>query len=174
MRRALDPQTIFKTLQQHGVEFVVVGGVAAVLQGAPLVTSDLDIVHRRTEQNVARLVVALAQIDAYYREHPDRRPTPDPKFLMGRGHHLLLTTAGAMDVLGMVSGERDYEALLPHTEVMEAGDGIEVRVIELEMLITLKSEIMRDKDKMVLPLLMATLEERRRAATAGSEGENRA
>jgi hypothetical protein len=175
MRHPIDFTAILECLARHQVELVVIGGTAAALQGAPVVTYDLDIVHRRTEANVARLVAALGEIDAYYREHPDWRPTPDVKLLMGRGHHLLLTTRGAVDVLGVVTEGRDYEALAPHAEMIELSDELQVPVLSLEMLVTLKSELARDKDKMVLPILRATLEERRRAEgpkTEIGEGES--
>src|SRR5882672_5233809 len=52
----------------HRVDFVVVGGVAAVLGGAPISTFDLDIVHDRSPANVVRLLGALAELDARYRD----------------------------------------------------------------------------------------------------------
>ena len=51
-------------LAEHGVEFIIVGGVAAVLQGASLTTFDLDVLHRRTPENVDRLLRALARLGA--------------------------------------------------------------------------------------------------------------
>ena len=56
------------TLARHGVEFVVVGGVAAVLNGAPISTFDLDIVHARSEENLDRLLAALTELDARDRD----------------------------------------------------------------------------------------------------------
>lgn len=49
------------------VEFVVIGGLAAVLHGAPLVTVDIDIVHHRTPENVGRLLALLRSLHARYR-----------------------------------------------------------------------------------------------------------
>lgn len=151
---------ILEILRRHDVEFIVVGGVAAVLQGAPVVTFDTDIVHSRAEANVERLLGALAELEAYYREHPDWKPTPEAKWLMGRGHHLLATTLGPLDVLCMLTAERDYEALVQHSEWIEIAEGVEVRALSLEMLIRLKEELHRDKDRAVLPVLRATLRER--------------
>jgi hypothetical protein len=156
-----DQQTdILEILKRHAVDFIVIGGVAAVLQGVPLVTFDTDIVHLRTRENVEKLVGALTELDAYYREHPDWRPAPEVDLLMGRGHHLLATTHGPIDVLCMLKGEQDYNSLLKDSEWIDLEDGPSVRVVTLETLIRLKEEAGRDKDRAVLPLLRATLRER--------------
>lgn len=66
-------------LVRHGMEFVVVGGVAAVLNGAPINTLDLDILHRRTPENVGRLLAALTELDATFRiVHPPATPPHHP------------------------------------------------------------------------------------------------
>lgn len=157
-----NPRAILECLARHRVEFIVIGGAAGALQGAPIVTWDLDIVHRRTPENIERLVRALTELDAYYREHEDRRPRPDARLLLGPGHHLLATNAGPLDVLGTVTGERDYSALLPHADLLDLGEGLQLRVASLEMLIRLKEELGRERDRAALPVLRATLAERRR------------
>jgi hypothetical protein len=58
---------ILETLVTHKVDVIVVGGVSAVLNGAPVMTLDLDVVHSRTPANVGRLLIALAGLDAEYR-----------------------------------------------------------------------------------------------------------
>ena len=57
----VDYVAILKTLRSHRVDFVVVGGVCAVLHGAPLATFDLDVVHCREPHNLARLMAALEE-----------------------------------------------------------------------------------------------------------------
>lgn len=68
-------------LTRHRVQFVVVGGVAAVLGGAPVSTFDLDIVHARTPDNVAALSAALLDLDARDRDPGGRvrHPAPDAR-----------------------------------------------------------------------------------------------
>jgi hypothetical protein len=61
-----DPEALLTELAADQVEFIVVGGTAAVLHGAPIATQDLDIVHRRTEENVARLMNVLVRLDLGY------------------------------------------------------------------------------------------------------------
>jgi hypothetical protein len=57
-----------EVLARHHVDFIVVGGVAAVLNGAPVSTFDLDIVHARTDANLDRLMHALGELEAHYRD----------------------------------------------------------------------------------------------------------
>ena len=61
---AADTENILAVLRRHGVRFVLVGGIAAVVEGAPLTTFDIDVVHERSAANVRRLVAALAELGA--------------------------------------------------------------------------------------------------------------
>jgi len=61
--------TILSALQRHGLEFAVVGGVAAVLHGAPVTTFDLDLLVRVSDDNADRLLACLDELDARYRAH---------------------------------------------------------------------------------------------------------
>ncbi|MCU1233053.1 MAG: hypothetical protein JWP63_1020 [Candidatus Solibacter sp.] len=152
-----------RALREGGVEFVVVGGLAAVLNGAPVNTFDLDIVPARDEENVGRLLKVLDQLDAVYRIQPDRRLRPNASHLGSPGHHNLITSYGPLDVLGTIGRGRGYEDLVPHSNVMEVGDGLQVRVLDLPTIIALKEELAGEKDTAVLPVLRRTLDEKRRA-----------
>jgi hypothetical protein len=118
-------------------------------------TADLDIVHRRTAENVARLLKVLADLDAVYR-HDARRLRPGESHLMSPGHQLLATTHGDLDCLGAVGAGRGYEELLERAPRLDLGDGLAVRVIDLPTLIELKEQAGRPKDLAVLPVLRAT------------------
>jgi hypothetical protein len=85
---------ILKVLIRHRVDFIVVGGVSAVLHGAPVTTFDLDVVHARNRENIARVLAALEELDAVYRAQPERQLRPDKSHLEGPGHQLLLTKFG--------------------------------------------------------------------------------
>jgi hypothetical protein len=104
---------VLATLRRHGVRFVLVGGVAAVIEGAPIATFDLGVVPDREARNIDRLVEALAELKARYRGRRRLRPAPDA--LRGPGHHLLMTRCGPLDILGVIGKERDFRALLPHS-----------------------------------------------------------
>lgn len=150
---------ILRTLHGHDVEFVVVGGVCAVLHGAPVSTFDLDIVHARNKQNVAKLERALTSLDATYREAEWRRLKPDATRLRSAGHHLLLTRCGPLDVLGAIVGGRGFEDLIADSDVLEIDDGLDVRILSLAALIAIKEELDRDRDRAVLAILRRTLAE---------------
>ena len=144
------------------VEFIVVGGAAAVLSGVPVVTKDLDIVHRRSPENVARLLTVLSKLDAHFRpDFSQRKLRPRESDLTGHGHLNLNTTFGPLDVLCEVSGARGFDELLPHTAEVSDFD-MKLRVLDLPMLIKVKAEANRPKDRLTLPILMATLEERKK------------
>jgi hypothetical protein len=153
---------LLRALNEHRVDYIVVGGVAAVLHGAPVSTFDLDVVHSRQKENIARLVAVLRALDAYYRARPERRLTPDVSHLASPGHQLLATCFGPLDLLGEVGAGRRYEDLLPESIIVQAGEEVSVRVLNLETLIMLKERLAREKDRAVISVLRRTLEEKRR------------
>ena len=154
----LDLRRLLAVLTGHGVEFIIIGGVAGTLHGSPLVTYDLDVVHRRSSENVTRLLAALEELDAYARYQGGRRLVPGPSHLESPGHQLLRTDAGRLDLLGEVAG-RGYDDLLPESEVLDI-DEMTIRVVRLETLIELKEQAGRDRDRWALTTLRALLRER--------------
>jgi len=149
---------ILRTLAALRVELIVVGGVCAVLHGAPVTTFDLDVVHRRSAENLVRLVAALGELGAHYRGRGDQRLIPQDAHLASPGHHLLMTTAGPLDLLGTVGSGRDFDALVGHTKVVELED-MAVRILDLPTLIQVKEESGRDKDLLSLQILRRLLAE---------------
>jgi predicted nucleotidyltransferase len=156
--RVADVGELLRQLADAGVEFIVVGGAAAVIHGAPITTEDLDIVHRRTPENVSRLKTVLDQLDAHVRELANRRLPLQESALLGEGHVLLSTRVGPLDCLGMLADGRGFEELLPHTESIEE-EGIEFRIVDLATLIDLKRKTGRAKDRLMLPVLVALADE---------------
>lgn len=159
-----DFRRILTTLSSHGVDSVVVGGVAAALQGAPVTTFDLDLVHSREKPNLERLQAALVELNAYYRERPDLRLIPDPAKLGGEGHHLLHTRAGPLDLLGTVVTGESFAELRPHARVLNLGEGLSALVLDLEWIIRIKERLNRERDRASLPILKRTLQEREEGA----------
>ena len=147
------------TLAEGQVEFIVVGGVAAVLEGAPISTFDLDIVHARTPDNIDRLLAALRQLEATYRDPGGRRLEPTAEGLVGAGHHLLMTTCGPLDVLGQIGHGSDWAALSTHAVTRALGD-LTIHVLGLARQIEIKEETGRPKDVAMLPVLRRALRER--------------
>ncbi len=158
--RAADLPALVAALCDAEVEFVIVGGAAAVLHGAPITTNDLDIVHRRTPQNVARLLEVLQRLDASMRYDPTHRGLrPTTEMLAGRGQINLSTSLGPLDPLCELDAGQGYDELLPHTQLMRDGTRM-LQVLDLPTLIAVKTKAGRAKDRLVLPILIATLQER--------------
>ena len=155
-----DFEAILKALSDADVEFIVVGGVCAVLHGAPVSTFDLDLVYSRTGHNLTRLEKVLRELEAFYREKPEI--SPNATRLDSSGHHLLMTKFGPLDLLGSTVGDHGYEELLEQTQEVDLGEGMLVYILNLSALINMKKELGRDRDRAVLPILLKTLEEHQR------------
>lgn len=155
---ALDFQRLLRSLVEHRVDFIVVGGVSAVLQGAPIMTLDLDTVHRRDPENIERLLQALRDLGARYRSSESRRLVPDRTHLQSEGHQLLVTDSGPLDILGVIGSGRSYDDLLPLTQELELGE-LRIHVLSLPALIQIKEEVGHPKDRAILEILRETLRE---------------
>ena len=130
---------------ESGVEFIVVGGLAAVLNGAPVDTYDVDLVYSRVPENVGRLLKLLGE-----------------SHLAGSGHLNLLTRYGPMDLLAQIGQGLGFAELLAGSNEMEIGAGVRVRVVNLETVISVKEYLGSEKDLAALPVLRRTLEESRK------------
>jgi hypothetical protein len=160
--RVSETGTLLRLLFAERIEFIVVGMSAAVLQGVPATTLDLDIVHRRTTENADRLLALLLRMGSYFRSDlAGRRLPPQQAMLLGKGHLNLQTDYGPLDVLCELGDGVGYDELLSHVETLEDGD-VSLQVLDLPTLITEKTRAGRPKDRFALPLLLATLAERSR------------
>ena len=152
----LDLSALLKGLNEAGVEFIVVGGMAAVIQGAPITTFDLDIVHRQTDENIKKLIKFLKSIDAYLRRPDDKLIRPDERDFYSEGHVLLTTCIGPLDVLAAIEKNLGFDDLLPNSVKIEF-QGHKVYVLNLETIVALKRESKDPKDQYRLPILEETL-----------------
>jgi hypothetical protein len=150
-----DLEALLRELVAAGVKFIVVGGAAAVIHGAPVTTQDLDIVPEQDDAGVARLLGALRQLDARFRPvRADRDISPEELHLRGEGQLNLITNHGPLDVLLRLHDSRGYRELLPHSiEIID--EGLPIRVIDLNTLIEIKRSTGRARDALVVPLLIA-------------------
>jgi|ERR1700733_9710149 hypothetical protein len=153
---------LLTALHDAKVEFLVVGGLAAVLNGTPVHTYDVDVVHRRTTENVDRLMPVLESLDAVYRIQPERRLRPAKSALLSTGHQNLVTRYGPLDVLGSIGEGLGYEELLPRSSEMLIGPDLSARVLNLETLIEIKEQLGGEKDRAMLPILRRALERKKR------------
>lgn len=158
----IDLGRLLRALADHQVDFIVVGGIAAATHGSAKVTYDLDIVYSREPQDIERLVQALAPLNPYLRDAPAGLPFSwDAKTIQSGLNFTLTTAAGALDLLGEVSGGGTFADLLPHT-VSFGVFGIQYRCVTLEKLILLKRAAGRPRDLDAIAELEALLEERDR------------
>ena len=146
---------ILELLNSHDVEYIVVGGVAAVIQGAPVTAFDLGALVRISDENATRLTAALNDMDARYREHQNVIK-PSKEDILAGGHLLLMTRAGPLDVLGFIGDRQRYEDLVCASSEVEMTSG-KFRVLGLEELIRQKRVTDRPKDRAVIGLLEEVL-----------------
>ena len=152
-------EKLLRVLKEGGVEFIVVGGVAAVAHGSARLTQDLDVVYSRDAENIRRLADALAPRSPYLRGAPPGLPFRWDQSVIQRGLNFTLTTdLGDLDLLGEITGGGRYEDLLPHTIVLELF-GIGCRCLDLEWLIRVKRAAGRPRDLEALAELEALRDE---------------
>ena len=158
--RPVDAEALLRALVTDGVEFIVVGGVAAFAHGAARLTLDLDVVYARHPENLARLERALAPLQPYLRGAPPGLPFRFERETIRRGlNFTLTTTAGPFDVLGEIAGGGRYEDILPHSHETDAL-GVRCRCLNLDKLIEVKRAAGRAKDLEAIAELEAIREER--------------
>ncbi len=156
---------ILRVLRAHEVDFIVVGGMAAVIGGAPIVTQDVDVLRANTPENVERLLAALEELDAVFRGD-DRRLRPNASHLTGPGHLLLATRLGVLDLPGSVEDSTSYEELLGDSSWIDL-DGFSVRVLSLPRLLEIKRKLKRPKDQLMAMQIEAVIDEQRREREPG-------
>ncbi len=150
-----------QVLHTGGVEFIIVGGVAAVLHGLGYTTYDLDVVYARGRENIHRLVEALMPHQPYLRGAPPGLPFTFDERTVRNGLNFTLTTSfGDLDVLGEVTGAGTYVDLLPHSKEITAF-GVRCFRANLDKLIQMKRAAGRAKDLEVLGQLEALMEEKK-------------
>ncbi len=152
---------VLEGLLSAGVDFILIGGLAAVIQGAPVTTMDVEIVPSQSAENIANLLSFLKSVDAVHRRLDDKLIVPEERELSGEGHVLLTTRLGPLDVLAVIEAGRSYVDLLNHTVEIDFR-GYRLRVLDLKLLIELKKTSPNPKDKQRLPLLEETLHQLRK------------
>ena len=164
-------ETVVRTLGDAGVDFVIVGGLAATIHGSARLTQDVDLVYARARSNVARLVTSLKSYEPYLRGVPHGLPFDWSEETVERGLNFTLTTSvGDIDLIGEIIGGGRYEDLLPHCVTVDLF-GCRCWCLDLPGLIRTKRAAGRPKDLEVIAELEALLEERKSGAEPGSTDE---
>jgi hypothetical protein len=138
-----------RRLVEAQVEFVVIGGFAAVAHGVTLVTRDLDICCRFTEINLARIQQALADLHPVHRSRPDLPLALTTEQCASLKNLYLTTDWGVVDCLGEVLGVGDFETVLKQSVALDLPFGT-CRILDLEALIRAKEAMNRDHDRIAV------------------------
>lgn len=161
------PDEILRVLAEHQVEFVVIGGLAAVLHGADYITTDIDVTPRRTRENLDRLSAALDALDARIRVAvlPEGVPFSHDGRSLGRALVWNLQTPyGDLDLTMEPAAFADgWDDLHPDAVVVQLR-GVKTEIASLADVIKSKAAADRPKDRVALPSLRALLAQQRRDA----------
>ncbi len=149
---------MLRGLVAEGIEFVVIGGVAAVAHGSPSTTNDLDICYHASASNIRRLAELLQRWKAYPRDWEPGRPFAlDARTLKTTPTWNLRTVEGDLDVLSGVVGLDGYRTARRESTMLSAF-GITFPALNLAALIKSKEALGRPKDQAHLLQLRALLE----------------
>jgi predicted nucleotidyltransferase len=139
-------ENLLQALSDAKVDFILIGGVAAVAMGSARATFDVDVVHDQSPDNLARIVTALGSHAPYPRGAPTGLPFKFDLMTLQQATNLTLTTnLGDIDLLGEVPGGVNYHDLLPDSVLIQVF-GSEYRCVTLDKLIHLKRSAGRPRD----------------------------
>ncbi len=154
--------TLLRVLHEHGVEFILIGGAAAIAHGSARFTEDLDVVYERSPGNLKRMVDALAPHHPYPRGAPAGLPFVWDMATLKRGMNFTLTTAlGDFDLFGEIPGGGTFSELANGAVEIELF-GARCLCLSLTQLIHAKRTTGRPKDLEALAELEAIEDERGR------------
>ncbi len=152
-------ELLLGALNRAGVDYIVVGGLAATIHGSARLTQDVDICYARPHANLTRLAKALRPLDPYLRGAPRGLPFEWSVATLRAGlNFTLTTTAGDIDLFGEITGGGRYDDLIRHT-VSVSLFSYRVRCLNLEWLIATKRAAGRPRDLEAIAELEALKEE---------------
>jgi len=150
--RPLDLTRLLEILADHGVEYTVIGGVAAQVHGHRRTTRDLDVIPDPRPENLRRLAAALAELDAHPRDLPGG--PPDDQLAAAPVVPPLTTRHGQLHILNAVPGAAPYDQLRARALVVDL-DGLQITIVGLDDLISMKRAAGRPSDLADLAVLTA-------------------
>jgi hypothetical protein len=158
MRKPLQPLDLLRTLVDHEVEFVVIGGFALAPYGFVRATDDLDVVPRPEAQNLERLVTACRALEARPVEEGDlpAEELPVPfglKSLLEGGSWMLATAFGTLHLMQTIEGVRSYDELRARARSFEIPEVGSVVFCSREDLIAMKRASGRPQDEIDIAAL---------------------
>ena len=158
----LDPELLFTSLARHQVRFVLIGAVAARLQGFPRLTADADITPAKDRENLERLAAALRDLDArvYTESVPEGLPFDASATLLERADIWnLVTSAGRLDIAFVPSGTEGFDDLARGAVAFDVY-GIRLLAASLEDVMRSKRASDRPQDRQDVLVIREMLEQR--------------
>jgi len=149
-------EQLLKLLIDNDVEFILIGGYAAVVHGCSTLTQDIDACIPFTKQNAQKLIATLEGINPIHRENK-KTLTDKPDKLAQFKNLYLITDHGPLDLLDEVAGLGSYDDVSNHTIELDLF-GKKCRVLDIESLIKAKEQMTRPKDKETVTQLKAIQE----------------
>jgi hypothetical protein len=134
------------------VAFVLVGGYAAVAHGVMLVTRDVDVCCRFSEENLMRIQKAFADLHPVHRSRPDLALELTSEQCASLKNLYLKTDLGVVDCLGEVLGVGNFEEVFKHSVEVELPYG-KCRILDIEALIRAKEAMNRAHDRITVKYL---------------------
>jgi hypothetical protein len=160
----LKASPLLQALTGHGVDFVVVGGMAGLAHGSAYPTYDLDIAYARDRENIERLAGALKEIGVKLRGAPVDLPfLLDARTLENGANFTFDSPYGSFDILGDVAGISTYDDLRGAATLATIED-VEVRIASIDHLIAMKRAANRPKDKLMVEEYIVIADEQRRVS----------
>lgn len=155
-------KALLERLLKHEIDFVLVGGLASVVHGSPLVTRDIDICIAINEEQIGRLRQALKDLSPRHRMNPNFKPSffDYPEKLEGVKNIYLETDLGILDVMSELRPIGDFE-MVKQNAITVSLLGYQCKVISLEDLIRIKEAMTRPKDKETLLYLREVLRKKK-------------
>ena len=137
---------VIRMLVDGGVDFVLIGGLAANAHGSARITYYLDVVYSRVADNLVRIAAAFEPIRPYLRGAPPGLPFRLDVQTLHRGLNFTFdTTLGPVDILGEGVGGGTYPELIRTAPIATMYDR-QVRYASLDALIRMKTAAGRPKD----------------------------
>ena len=162
--------SILRTLAEHGVEFVLIGGMAGVARGSSYPSYDVDVVYARDRPNLERLARALVELGATLRGAPADLPfVLDATTLANGAKFTFDTPFGPLDVLADPSGAPSFDELRRGAGAPVEVEGVAILVSSLDHLIAMKEAAGRPKDLLMASEYRVISDELRRAGEESAE-----
>jgi hypothetical protein len=159
---------ILASLERHGVDFVIIGGIAGLAHGSSYPSYDLDVAYSRSDANLERVAAALRELEVTLTNAPSDLPFQvDAATLRAGANFTFGTRFGRFDILGHIEGVKSFDELRT-ASVPAVLEGHDVRVASIDHMIAMKRASNRTKDRLMLEDYIVIADEQNRGDQGGA------